>query len=109
MKVWHANAILQLVGPAYAAAQEHVKTRIWNFRFLRQVATRGNVGRCGQRGSQSEAWFQVYTSIVYAPARIYIQAVTKDSWQSLATPQISGRPHRTRSLRAEGIEANPLV
>ena len=73
MKVWHANAILQLVGPAYAAAQELLKTRIWNFRFLSvfcQVATRGNVGRCGQRGKQSETWFQVFTSIVHAPAMI---------------------------------------
>ena len=34
MKVSHANSILQLVGPAYAAVQDHVKTRFWNFHFL---------------------------------------------------------------------------
>ena len=27
------TAILQLVHPAYAAAQEHAKTLIWNFHF----------------------------------------------------------------------------
>ena len=36
MKVPHSTrtAILQLIDPAYAAAQEHVETRIWNFHFL---------------------------------------------------------------------------
>ena len=35
MKVPHSTrtTILQLVDPAYAAAQEHVETRIWNFHF----------------------------------------------------------------------------
>ena len=28
------NAILQLVDPACAAAQEHVETKIWDFHFL---------------------------------------------------------------------------
>ena len=34
--VWHSTqtAILQLVDPACAAAQEHVETRMWNFHFL---------------------------------------------------------------------------
>ena len=36
MKVSHSTrtAILQLVDPACAAAQEHAETRIWNFHFL---------------------------------------------------------------------------
>ena len=36
VKVSHSTqtAILQLVDPACAAAQEHIKTRIWNFHFL---------------------------------------------------------------------------
>ena len=36
MKVSHftQTAILQLVDPAGAAAQEHVVTRIWSFHFL---------------------------------------------------------------------------
>ena len=36
MKVSHSTrtAILQLVDPYCAAAQEHVETRIWNFHFL---------------------------------------------------------------------------
>ena len=36
MKVSHSTqtAILQLVDPACAAAQEHIETRIWNFHFL---------------------------------------------------------------------------
>ena len=33
VKVSHANAILQLVDPAYAAAQELAKKKIWNFHF----------------------------------------------------------------------------
>ena len=33
VKVSHANEILQLVDPAYAAAQKHAKTRIWNCHF----------------------------------------------------------------------------
>ena len=35
VKVSHSTqtAILQLVDPACAAAQEHVETRIWNFHF----------------------------------------------------------------------------
>ena len=33
MKVPHSTrtTLLELVDPAYAAAQEHVETRIWNF------------------------------------------------------------------------------
>ena len=36
VKVSHSTrtAILQLVDPACAAAQEHVETRIWNFHFF---------------------------------------------------------------------------
>ena len=47
VKVSHSTrtAILQLVDPACAAAQEHVETRIWNFHFLSvvfcQIAARG--------------------------------------------------------------------
>ena len=50
MKVSHSTqtAILQLVDPACAAAQEHVETRIWNFHFLSvvfcQIAARGISG-----------------------------------------------------------------
>ena len=38
VKVSHSTrtAILQLVDPACAAAQEHVETRIWNFHFFCQ-------------------------------------------------------------------------
>ena len=47
VKVSHSTrtAILQLVDPACAAAQEHVETRIWNFHFLSfffcQIVARG--------------------------------------------------------------------
>ena len=47
VKVSHSTrtAVLQLVDPACAAAQEHVETRIWNFHFLSvvfcQIAARG--------------------------------------------------------------------
>ena len=52
MKVSHSTrtAILQLVHPACAAGQEHVKTKIRNFHFLSfsgQVAARPHIGRCG--------------------------------------------------------------
>ena len=47
MKVSHSTrtAILQLVDPACAAAQEHLETRIWNLYFCQlffcQIAARG--------------------------------------------------------------------
>ena len=51
MKVSHSTqtAILQLVDPACAAAQEHVETRIWNFHFKSvffcQIAARAYLGQ----------------------------------------------------------------
>ena len=54
MKVSHSTrtAILQLVDPACAAAQEHVETRILNFHFLSvffcQIATRAYFGCCNR-------------------------------------------------------------
>ena len=54
MKVSHSTqtAILQLVNPACAAAQEHVETRIWNFNFLLvffcQIAARAYFGSCNR-------------------------------------------------------------
>ena len=52
MKGSHSTrtAILQLVHPAYAAAQEHAKTYIWNFHFwsvFLPVAARAHVIRYG--------------------------------------------------------------
>ena len=55
MKVSHSTrtAILQLVDPAGAAAQEHVETRIWNFHFLSgfffcHIAARAYFGSCNR-------------------------------------------------------------
>ena len=47
MKVSHSTrtAILQLVDPACAAAQEHVETRIWNFHFLSFFSAKLRLGR----------------------------------------------------------------
>ena len=47
MKVPHSTrtTILQLVEPAYAAAQEHVETRIWNFHFLSVFSAKLRLGR----------------------------------------------------------------
>ena len=39
------TAILQLVDPAGAAAQEHVETRIWNFHFLSVFSANLRLGR----------------------------------------------------------------
>ena len=50
VKVSHANAILQLVDPAYAAAQELLKLKFGIFifgQFFCQVAARAHVSRCG--------------------------------------------------------------
>ena len=45
-KVSHSTrtAILQLVDPACAAAQEHVETRIWNFHFLSVFSAKLRLG-----------------------------------------------------------------
>ena len=54
MKVPHTTrtTILQLLDPAYAAAQEHVETRIWNFHFLSfffcQIAARAYFDSCNR-------------------------------------------------------------
>ena len=54
MKVSHSTrtAILQLVDPACAAAQEHVETRIWNFHFFSfffcEIAARAYFGSCNR-------------------------------------------------------------
>ena len=54
MKVSHSTrtAILQLVDPYCAAAQEHVETRIWNFHFLSvffcEIAARAYFGSCNR-------------------------------------------------------------
>ena len=53
MKVSHSTrtAILQLVDPACAAAQEHVETRIWNFHFFIffcEIAARAYFGSCNR-------------------------------------------------------------
>ena len=54
MKVSHSTrtAILQLVDPACAAAQEHVEARIWNFHLLSvffcQIAARAYFGSCNR-------------------------------------------------------------
>ena len=47
MKVSHSTrtAMLQLVDPACAAAQEHVETRIWNFHFLSVFSAKLRPGR----------------------------------------------------------------
>ena len=47
MKVPHSTrtTILQLVDPAYAAAQEHVETRIWNFHFWSVFSAKLRLGR----------------------------------------------------------------
>ena len=47
VKVTHSTrtAILQLVDPACAAAQEHVETRIWNFHFLSFFSAKLRLGR----------------------------------------------------------------
>ena len=47
VKVSHSTrtAILQLVDPACAAAQEHVETRIWNFHFLSVFFCQLQLGR----------------------------------------------------------------
>ena len=47
MKVSHSTrtAILQLVDPACAAAQEHVETRIWNFHFMSFFSAKLRLGR----------------------------------------------------------------
>ena len=47
MKVSHSTrtAILQLVDPACAAAQENVETRIWNFNFLSFFSAKLRLGR----------------------------------------------------------------
>ena len=47
MKISHSTrtAILQLVDPACAAAQEHVETRIWNFHFLSVFFAKFRLGR----------------------------------------------------------------
>ena len=50
VKVSHANAILHLVDPAYAATQEHAKPKFGIFicgQFFCQVAARAHVSRCG--------------------------------------------------------------
>ena len=50
MKVSHANAILQLVDPFYAAAQQHAKLKFGIFifgQFFCQVAARAHVSMCG--------------------------------------------------------------
>ena len=50
VKVSHANAILQLVDPAYAAAQELAKNKFGIFifgQFFCQVAARAHIVRCG--------------------------------------------------------------
>ena len=39
------TTILQLVDSAYAAAQEHVETRIWNFHFLSVFSAKLRLGR----------------------------------------------------------------
>ena len=46
MKVSHSTitAILQLVDPACAAAQEHVESRIWNFHFLSVFSAKLRLG-----------------------------------------------------------------
>ena len=53
VKVSHSTrtAILQLVDPACAAAQEHVETRIWNFHFFIffcEIAARAYFGSCNR-------------------------------------------------------------
>ena len=54
VKVSHSTrtAILQLVDPVCAPAQEHVETRIWTFHFLSvffcQIATRAYFGSCNR-------------------------------------------------------------
>ena len=47
VKVPHSTrtAILQLVDPACAAAQEHVETRIWDFHFLSVFSAKLQLGR----------------------------------------------------------------
>ena len=47
MKVSHSTrtAILQLVDPPCAAAQEHVETRIWNFQFFSFFSAKLRLGR----------------------------------------------------------------
>ena len=47
VKVPHSTrtTILQLVDPAYATAQEHVETRIWNFHFLSVFSAKLRLGR----------------------------------------------------------------
>ena len=46
MKVSHSTitAILQLVDPACAAAQEHVGSRVWNFHFLSVFSAKLRLG-----------------------------------------------------------------
>ena len=47
MKVPHTTrtTILQLVDPAYAAAQDYVETRIWNFHCLSVFSANLRLGR----------------------------------------------------------------
>ena len=47
VKVSHSTriAILRLVDPACAAAQEHAETRIWNFHFLSFLSAKFRLGR----------------------------------------------------------------
>ena len=46
VKVSHSTrtAILQLVDPACAAAQEHAETRIWNFHFFKVFSAKFRLG-----------------------------------------------------------------
>ena len=60
MKVSHSTrtVILQLVGPACAAAQEHVETRIFIFcQFFCQNAAREYLGSCNRWRNQRNPYF----------------------------------------------------
>ena len=54
------TAILQLVDPTCAAAEEHVETRIWNFHFLSvfcQIAAMAYLGNCNRWRNQINPHF----------------------------------------------------
>ena len=66
MKVSHSTrtAILQLVDPACATAQEHVETQIWNFsifgQFFCQIAARAYIGSCNRFEEPEKSLFFVW-------------------------------------------------
>ena len=110
MKVPHSTqtTILQLVDPAYAAAQEQVETRIWNFHFLSVFSATLRLGRSSAvvtGGGIREILFLSYGNSFNETTSILEGRVVK-VLQETASSHWHCRSQHGRPRSVEGIGAN---